>query len=139
MASLDISKTSGVILYINGVPFAQATGCRWYVHYDRKTFYAIDEQTPQEIAPATVKTQGSISCIRMIGDGGAIGAGMSAGVSNFLKEKYFSILLLDRKTQMQLFRADQCSLVSESWEVSPKNIVTGTFAFESIVSSNELA
>jgi hypothetical protein len=80
-----------------------------------------------------------MSIYRTVGDGGAEGGGMTAPAEELPREKYFSVLLVDRgASDAVIFQADDCSLTSQAWSVPSRGIVTGSLEFEALTWSNEV-
>lgn len=124
-------------VYIDGRRFAQAYGFRFRSDTVKNEIRGIDNPEAYELATATASVSGSLSLWRLIGDGGAEGAGFTVAYPELTRERYFSIVLVERATQLVVFQADRCSLVSQSWDMPSKNYVTGTLDFKAINFSNE--
>lgn len=137
MASSSLISAAKVVCYVNGLPYAQVTSFQWSVTPQRKAIYGLDSGEPYELAPVTTKVTGSMAVLRTQKDGGLEGAGITAPLEELTREKYFSLTLVERTTNTILFRADQCSVQSQAWTVSPKSLVSGTVSFEAINWSNE--
>lgn len=94
---------------------------------------------PYELAPTQGKITASMKVYRTVGDGGAEGAGMTATFEEVARERYFSVMLVDRGAQdTVLFQADNCSLVSQAWSVPTRGIITGSLEFEALMWSNDV-
>lgn len=139
MGRSRLTTAAQVILYINGKPYAQVTSFRWDAQTPSKAIFAVDSSSPYELAPTLARVQGSIGLLRVTGDGGLEGAGITTHAGNLPRNKYISLALIERGTDMQLFRADRCWVNSQSWDVPVKGRVTGQMAFEAIDWTNETA
>lgn len=128
-----------VLVYINAQPFGRCVGFEWTSDTPRRDVAAVDSLMPYELIPLFTRVVGSVSIIKTVGDGGLEGAGIVAQIPRIPEEKYFTISLVDRRTDLVLFRADNCSVTSQAWRVEPRDIVKGAFQFRTIVWSNEFA
>jgi hypothetical protein len=133
-----IVVSASVKLYLNGKPFGKVKDFRYNVSTARKAVYGIDSMEPYELMPTVSRISGTLSMYKTVGDGGAEGAAMVARVEEIPREKYFSIMLVDRTSQTIIFEAKYCSVQSQSWVVSERGIVMGTVDFESLDYNNEL-
>ena len=137
MRSLNVTGAHAA-LYINGRPFGRVTDFQWNYSTPKRELRGIDVVEPVELAV----TSGSISCtfslLRRIADGGAEGAGMAALMENLPREKYFTVMLLERTTDTVLFRADFASVTSQSWSVPARGRVTGSISFSCLSWNNEV-
>lgn len=126
-----------VALYINGRPYAQVTSFRWDSLTPAKPIYGIDSGEPYELAPTTTRIAGNVGMVRLIGDGGLEGPGITHHFGDVPRGKYFSLTLVERGTDTTIFRADRCTATSQSWDVPNKGMVQGQMAFEALDWSNE--
>ena len=126
-----------VIVYINDQPFGRVTGFSWTSATPKRPIYGIDSTEPYELAPTTSQCNGNVSLLRLIDDGGLEGPGIVAQFQSLTREKYFKVLLIERSTDTQIFRADFCSVNSQSWDVPAKGLMTGTFSFAALTWNNE--
>lgn len=136
-SSSPILGGAKVILYINGLPYAAVTAFKWDSATPKKAIYGIDSADPYELAPTQNRITGMLMLLRIIGDGGAEGAGMVAQFPDVTLEKYFTLALVERSSDTQIFRADSCSVTSQSWDVPARGLVMGTLNFEALTWSNE--
>lgn len=127
-----------IVCYINGKLYGRVSSFTWDSQTAHKPIYTIDAAEPFELAAGITKVGGTISVYRLIGDGGAQGAGIVPKYGDIPRGKYFSIMLIDRGTDLVLFQAKYCSLQTESWTVPQKGIITGSLHFEAIDWSNEV-
>lgn len=126
-----------VICHINNSPFALCANIAFNSETPRKNIYSIDSLQPVELLQGPTQCGGTLQVYRLKRSGGIEGAGLSAHFNDLIKEKYFSILLIDRSTDSVLFRADSCSVISQSWNVG-RNYVLGTISFSALNWSNEV-
>lgn len=138
MARSRIVAAAKVIVYINGKKFGQVTGFSWQSITQRKPAYGLDSGEPYEFMPLTTKCMGSVSVIKTIADGGVEGRGAVARFEDLPREKYFSIMLVERTYDMVIFQADRCVVNAQSWDVQAKGILTGRFEFETFTWNNEI-
>lgn len=132
-----LGTSARVILYINGRPYAAVVAFRWDSFTGKRAIVGIDSMDAYELAPTVNKCTGTLTLLRTVGDGGAEGAGLLAHFGEVPKEKYFSLSLVDRLTDTQLFRADECSATNQSWDVPTKGRILGTLTFEALRWNNE--
>jgi hypothetical protein len=126
-----------VLCYINGKLFGVVTSFSWSSSTPRRKIHTIDIPHPVELATTTVDVTWNMGMLRILGDGGAQGAEIVAQQSDISREKYFSILLLERQTDLPLFKADLCVTESEQWSANAKGIVQGQISGSGILWSNE--
>ncbi len=130
--------TAGVLLYVNNRPYGQVRSFRFSSQTARNPIYGIDSIDPFELAPTITKVSGSIGLVRTLFDGGAEGAGLTASFEQLPREKYFSIMLIEKASDTVLFRADYCSVTNQNWMFESKEIVRGDVEFEALTWSNEV-
>lgn len=138
MARSRVLASSSVVVYVNGKLFGHCASFSFSSHTPRKAIYGLDSTEPYELAPTTTRVSASMQVYRLVGDAGAEGAGITAPYDDLPKEKYFTVMLVDRGSDSTLFRADYCSLTSQSWSIPSRGIVTGSLDIEAINWSNEL-
>ncbi len=126
-----------VLCYINGKLFGRVTSFSWSSSTPRKKIRCVDIATPVELAATTTEITWQMGVVRTMGDGGMQGAGIVANLTNVIKEKYFTILLIERLSQLPVFQADLCQTDSEQWSITPKGLMAGTVAGSSITWVNE--
>jgi hypothetical protein len=54
-----------------------------------------------------------------------------------LQQKYLTIELQDRISQDIVYRALQCEVDQQQWQINQKGLVVGTFNFRGLTFSNE--
>lgn len=139
MAKSRLLTSAQVVLYINGKPYAQVTSFRWDSHTPGRALHGLDSSEPYEFVPTVSRISGSIGLLRLIGDGGLEGAGITYHYGDLPRGKYFSLTLVERGSDTQIFRADRCWCQAQSWDVPSKGRATGQMTFEAIDWNNEAA
>lgn len=127
-----------VLVYVNGRLFGRCTSFSWSSDTPRKEIRTVDIPHPVELAPTTTGVRWNMGVLRTVGDGGIQGAGMIATQqSDISREKYFTLLLVERSSNLVLFKADMCNTSSENWGINAKAIVSGQVSGSGIVWGNE--
>lgn len=137
MARQKILRSADLQVYINGQLFAICTGFRFSEDFGRHDIYGIDQDNPFELAPGQSSVSGGIDCVRLRRDGGIEGYGVAAPQSVRLLEKYFSLAVVDRSTDTIIFVVDDAAVTNQTWQVTAKGELTGSFMFKGITWSNE--
>lgn len=139
-------------LLINGRTIGFVTGFNWNIDYGKKAIRGIDSPFPQEIAPGQQTLRGSIRCIRLKDIGDLEGYGIVAEqsptntsninqtsnsatsrLSDVQIEKYINITMIDVGSEKVIFKADKATILSQSWGVTAKTIMEGSFDFEAFM------
>ena len=134
--ALTITSAS-VVAYINGKICGRVVSFRWSSATPRKKIIGIDSGVPQELAPTTFMCSGTLELLRTHLDGGVEALGMTAHSSQVVREKMFTLTIIDRLTDTQLFRADYCSVEDQQWSIPQKGIVMGTINWSALQWNNE--
>ena len=124
-----------VVVYVNGSMLGRVASIGIMNSTPRKELHTIDTLEPMELMPQSVSGHGQMQIYRLHQDGGIQALGMAAVWEDVSREKYFSILVLDRATDTTLFRADKCSTISENWTFNRGHIM-GDVAFSFVRWSN---
>lgn len=127
-----------IVCYINGKLYGRVSNFTWDSQTVHKQIYGLDSADPFELAAAQTKIGGNVSIYRLIGDGGAQGAGIVPKYEDMPRGRYFNVTLLDRSTDLIVFQAKYCVLQAESWSIPMRGIITGQLHFEAIEWSNEV-
>jgi len=127
-----------VVVYVNSRVYAQVSGFTWSSTTPRKVIYELDSVIPAELAQTITSISGSLKLFRLIGDGGVQGPGMVAPFEDLSKERYFSLQLIERRSDTCIFSAGSCSVESESWSAEAKGLITGTMNFKALTWTNEV-
>lgn len=136
--STRLVQSASVLCMVNGRPYGVVTAFQWNSTTPKKEFYGLDSVDPFEIGATITKITGTISVYRTNGDGGAEGWGLATTYDDLSREKYFSLMLVDRATDRVLFQADYCSVTSQAWNVPPKGVITGQIQFTALTWNNEV-
>lgn len=132
-----LMNSARVLVYINGRLFGICTSFAWTSHTPRRKVRAIDIPFPIELAPTTAEVDWTMGVLRLLGDGGMQGHGLAVPMASIVKEKYFTIELIERATNLSLFKADYCVTDSEQWSVAAKDLVRGNLTGTGIIWGNE--
>jgi hypothetical protein len=123
---------AGVLLYINGQFFAWVSSIQWQVVTAQKEIFAVDSNSAYELAPGQAKAGGTLGLYRLHGDGGATGAQITTQFQALVRQKYFTLVLVDKLTHETLFSAARCALEVQSWSAAARGFVTGQFSFKAL-------
>jgi hypothetical protein len=74
---------------------------------------------------------------RLHQDGGAEAAGLVATWQKLTKEKYASLMVLDRSTDTVLVQVDKFCVNNQSWRIAPKSFVLGTITWTGFNYTND--
>src|SRR5512133_3659166 len=110
--------SGGVHCFINGKDIGWVTGVEFHSNTPRKYVTGIDTLVPFEIVPLSTEIGGSISVVKMFGDDSLEFRGIVGKSQNIIKEKYFTLALIQRNSAGAayiLFQASQCSVENQSW------------------------
>jgi hypothetical protein len=138
MARSHLITGAKVALFVNGRRFARVMEIRWTSDTPKKPIFGIDAQEAYELAPTTARCTGSMTILKLSGDGGAEGAGLTVPFPELSREKYFSVAVVEIGTNSILFEALRCSATSQSWGAATRAYVTGSIQFEALNWSNEV-
>lgn len=120
-----------LVLYINGAPFGIVTAFSWQSNTPRKSIRCIDIAEPIELAVGPVSVSGNMAVVRLHGTT-LESMGVKAQLEDQSREKYISILVIDRATQMPIFKADSATITSQQWQAAARGIVQGNITFEAL-------
>jgi hypothetical protein len=138
MGSPQILTGPGCVCYINGQVYGNVSSFSWDSETPNKRINGLDSNTPFELAPGETTVRFTINMYRLKGSGGAQGVGIAALPQEASRQRYFSLLIVDRENQVIIFRSDWCMTNSEKWDVSPRAFVTGSLSCEALDFSNEI-
>lgn len=138
MAKSHLLTGPRLILYVNGAPFAQAVSFEWDSQTPSKEVRGVDSMLPVELAPTTGAVSWNLSMIRLEDDGGVEGAGIQAPMLDLPSQLYFSMILVDRRTDVVVFQADRCRCDSQSWQAPAKGLLTGRASGRALDWNNEI-
>lgn len=137
MSTSNLVTTPHCVALINSVPFARCSGLTYDVSSPRREVHGIDVLPPVELIPTSLSIHGTVQMYKIHGDGGNEASGLVATWNSMTREKYFSLLVLDRVTDTVLVQVDKCVVTNQSWVIQPKSFVIGTVAFSGFDYSND--
>ena len=137
MTTSSLISSAKIVCYVNGGVYGKATSFQWSVGTTKRPIMGLDSGEPYEFAPGPTKVTGQVGVLRLSKDGGLEGAGITVPLEELTREKYFSLTLVDRSNNTIIFRAEKCTVQSQSWTVTPRSFVIGSFDFEAINWANE--
>lgn len=126
-----------ILVFINNRLYGRCGGISWQSVTPKKAARSVDIPYVQEYMPTTFEVTGSMTVYRMIGDGGTEGAGIQAAQIDISREKYFTMILVERSTDTAILQIDNATVQSQSWSVSAKGVLMGQIGFSGIISTNE--
>lgn len=137
MSKSRLISTAKLVCYINGTACGWVTSFRWDSATPRKPIMALDSSDPYELVVTTTKVGGTVGLVRPIGNGGLEGVGVVAQFHDLVREKYFTLTLVERSTDTVVFRSDYTVIQNQAWDAGEKGLLRGTFSFEGIFWTNE--
>lgn len=126
-----------ILVYINSRLYGVCTSFSFTSTTNRKKIQTVDILHPVELAVTTSVVTWNMGVLRVMGDGGLQGAGVVARPQDLSREKYFSILLVDRLSDLPIFSSDMNNVDAESWSVTAKGLLLGDVRGGGITWSNE--
>jgi hypothetical protein len=137
MPSIVLSSAQ-VVLFVNGNPFGRVNRFAYSIDTPRRKIHTVDSSLPFELATGASNVSGSMGLYRTHLDGAVDVAVMVAPMLELPREKYFNIVLIDLVSQTVIFKADFCSVDSQSWSFEAKNLVSGSVNFSALSYNNEV-
>lgn len=128
-----------LIVLINGRVIGEVTSFSFTSMTPHAELHGLDQLMPFEIAPQSVKVVGTMSVLRRQTAGGLEGRGITAPFERIPEQRYFSVLVVNRKDQTTFFRADNCAVQQQQWEIAARQRVSGSFSFTGMSWSNEVS
>lgn len=128
---------AGVKCYINGNLMGEATGFSFSSDTPHRQVRGVDSAEPYELATTITNVRGKVTMIRLSGFGALEGRGITDNFKNLVLQKYNTIELIDRSTNLPIFHCDRAVVMSQSWNVSARGVCSGEFDFEGIEWNNE--
>lgn len=126
-----------LLVFINGRIFGECMGMEWDSSTPRTEKMGLDSLTPFELAPTGTHVTGSFQMLRLRATGGLEGRGIVAPFRALSREKYLSILVINRQDGTRILRCDNCSVTSQRWRVAAKGRVDGSFSFMGLDCASE--
>lgn len=127
-----------ILCFVNGSLFAEVVGLHIESATPRIARPGVDSVVAYGLDPGPARVRATVSCLRRHNSGGLEGQGLTATYKDLPREKYFSVLLINRATGAKLLRADYCLVTNQAWSFAAKERVTGTFGFEGLTWSTEV-
>ncbi len=124
-----------VIVYVNNRPFGRCAEIEYESDTPGRAVKVVDSMFPAEQIPLAAFFSGTMQIYRLHQDGGIEEVGMSGTWQDIPREKYFSVLIVDRFSDTVLFRADRCKATRQRW-THRKGFVMGTVQFTGILWNN---
>lgn len=125
------------VCYINSVPLARAASVTADIATSRRVVKGIDVLRATELIPVEQLVGGGLSVFRLHRDGGVEAAGLIGTWDSMTREKYFSLMIIDRSTDTTVLQVDRCSIQKQSWTYQPKSYVMGTITWTGLIYNNE--
>jgi hypothetical protein len=135
MALLTGARTK---LYINFKLIGEVTDFEWQSSTQKKPIYGIDATEPFEFVPGITRIRGTVALLRPAALGSLEGYGITTSFEEHPKEKYVNITLMDRKVPLPVFQCPRAVILSQSWRVPSRGVMTGTMEFEGFIWNNEV-
>lgn len=127
------------LCFVNGVLLGSVAGFDWNSSEATKQIRGLDSLRPFELAPASVSAGFRMTIWRLIGDGGAEGQGMTTNFPRLPQQKYFTLTIIERRTDTIVYRSNFCKVVDQNWGIHAKALVQGVIACEVLDWDNEAA
>ena len=137
MSRPRILNGARIAVYFNNRPYGRCSSVAFSTSTPHKPARGVDIPYIAEQMPTTYSVNGTLSVYRMIADGGAEGAGIQAPMDMQVREKYGTLILVERDTGTTVLRIDHVTIDSQSWTFASKSIVAGNINFTGIVFTNE--
>lgn len=134
----DLLNSAKLLVYVNARLYGSVFSWDFSSQTPKVEARGLDVDTPIELMPGGTACEVKLAVFRpVLSSPEAIG--MLAPIGSIIKEKYFSLTVLDRTTDQQIFRADRCSVASQSWSVSPKSFLIGNLDIRCLSWNGEVA
>lgn len=142
MAQFSIAKAriitgANLKVYVNGRLVGRCSAISWTSMTQHRAIQTIDQTAPAELAITRTGVSFQMSLLRTVADGGAQGTGIVAPQGKVFKEKYATILVVERLSNLPVFQADYCQVDEEAWSVAAKGIMGGSVRGQGISWVNE--
>jgi len=137
MPKSRLLSSAKIVCNINGISVGRVKSFRWSSNTPKRKILGLDCATPFELAPTISEITGSLALWRTVLDGGVEGIGMAAQSSQMIRERYFTLTLVDRSTGAVVFRAQFCSVENQSWDIPERGLIQGVVNFSGLHWNNE--
>jgi len=134
-----IQTGAGVRLVINGSVVGFATGFAYTRSTNTKELYVIDNPLPQEIFPTTYSVRGTLTGIRIRGQGGLDGYGIMdvSSIQSYFSFKYATIEIVDKASNETIATVQKAVFDSDSWTINARAPISFNASFKGIFVTNE--
>ena len=131
---------AGVKLLINGAVVGFATGITINRSQNVKYIYEIDSPYAIEIMPTSYTVGGTLTGIRLRGNGGLDGPGIMglSNIQDLFFQKYCNIEVIDRQTSKINYSIQNVLFDQDSWAINSKNVITFSANFKGIYMQTEV-
>lgn len=119
-------------IYINNKLFGVASSLEFTLDHGIQETYGLDNSEPLELAETKNRCTGSLHVYRLRGDGGLAQRGLMTENHNVKLEKYSSMVVVDRFTDMVLFQCDKLRFGTQQWSMNSKGLMEGMVQFTGI-------
>lgn len=123
-------------VFINGSVYGKVRSFSYSVDRSVRAIRGVDELLPAELAEGPVSVQGTMDVFRLLYDGGLEGS-MIALPHKVPLEKYVSIQLIDRRSDVPIFQTDKARVIRYNYTVRLREITGLSLQFEAIGYTNE--
>lgn len=124
-----------VLVYVNNQLFGRVASIDLDQTTPLKEIQTVDYLGSIEIANMNVTGGGSMVIYKTKRDGGIEASGFVARWQDLSRQKYFSLLLIDRSSDTVIYRADKNMVASQKWHYG-QELVLGVVTFRSILAEN---
>jgi hypothetical protein len=137
MAISNLVTSPHCICLVNSIPLARVGGLTYEVSSPKKELRGIDTLIPVELVPMGLSLRGTLQLYRLHQDGGAEAAGLVSTWNKATRQKYFSLMVIDRLTDTVLLQANRCDVIGQSWSIVPRQFVLGTISWQGLDYEND--
>jgi hypothetical protein len=139
MGAQKVAVGAGVLLFVNGKLYAKIIDFTYESETPVTEENGVDTGEPFELIPAPTRVSGTLTLLRIIGDAGLEGSGITTAFERIPEEKYVTLQLIDRVTKQVLFQCDSAKIVRQSWQHPAKGMVRGSAQFRGVTWANPAA
>lgn len=136
-ADQKIITGAHVILFVNGERFGSVYSFALNIGTPSKKIGGIDVPGWVELATTMETCSGTMGVYRLIGDGGAEGAGLVPVSEQLPRGKYFSMQLIERTSDTTVFSTQYARVEDQKWAFEPKSMTRGNIIWEALGRKNE--
>jgi hypothetical protein len=103
----------------------------------KRQIHCVDLFEAAELVPLSGSVSGSITVYRLHRDGGIEGSGLQGTWESIVREKYFSITVVNRLTDTVIFSSPRCSVEGQEWRLPSKAYAMGVITFVGISAGSD--